>query len=87
MMQPVGGQFVDYTDSDREFWEEELADFVPQRVFDAHCHLFDAAHMRPDAPTTTRSFADLETLRAWGRLMFPWQAHEFPPPGDAQGRH
>ena len=56
MMQPVGGQFVDYTDSDREFWEEELADFVPQRVFDAHCHLFDAAHM-PDRADDDRSFA------------------------------
>ena len=28
---------MDYSESDREFWEEELADFVPQRVFDAHC--------------------------------------------------
>ena len=51
---------MDYSESDREFWEEELADFVPQRVFDAHCHLFDAADMRPDAPATTRTYADLK---------------------------
>ena len=70
-------QSRDYSDSDREFWEEELADFVPQRVFDAHCHLFDLAHMRPDAPPTTRSYADLETLRAWGRLMFPGRRMNF----------
>ena len=68
---------MDYSESDREFWEEELADFVPQRVFDAHCHLFDGAHMRPDAPATTRSYADLETLRAWGRLMFPGRRMNF----------
>ena len=55
---------MDYSDSDREFWQEELADFVPHRVFDAHCHLFDPAQMRPDAPPTPRSYADLETLRA-----------------------
>ncbi len=25
---------------DREIWEEELSAFVPQRIFDAHCHLY-----------------------------------------------
>ena len=68
---------MDYSDSDREFWQEELADFVPHRVFDAHCHLFDLAQMRPDAPPPTRSYADLETLRAWGRLMFPGRRMNF----------
>ena len=68
---------MDYSESDREFWEEELADFVPQRVFDAHCHLYDPEHMRPDAPPTTRSYADLATLKAWGRLMFPGRRMNF----------
>ena len=68
---------MDYSESDREFWEEELADFVPQRVFDAHCHLFDPAQMRPEAPPTPRSYADLETLRAWGRFMFPGRRMNF----------
>src|SRR5262245_47372115 len=27
-------------DVDRRIWEEELADFVPQRVFDIHTHLY-----------------------------------------------
>jgi hypothetical protein len=27
-------------DVDREFFERELASFVPHRVFDAHCHLW-----------------------------------------------
>ena len=62
---------MDYTDFDREFWEEEPAESVPRRVFAAHCHLFDPADMLPDTPPTTRSYADLETLRAWRRLMFP----------------
>ena len=25
---------------DRQIWEEELSGFVPQRVFDAHCHMY-----------------------------------------------
>ncbi len=33
---------------DREFFERELASFVPQRIFDAHCHLWRAAHYQPN---------------------------------------
>ena len=27
---------------DRQIWEEELSDFVPTRIFDAHCHIYRA---------------------------------------------
>lgn len=30
----------DPTDLDRRIWQEELEDFVPQRVFDAHSHIY-----------------------------------------------
>ena len=33
-------------DEDREFFERELADFVPDRVFDSHAHLWNASHGR-----------------------------------------
>ncbi len=33
---------------DREFFDRELGSFVPDRVFDAHCHLFAADHFRVD---------------------------------------
>ena len=33
------------SDHDREVWEEELEQFVPQRVFDAHVHLLDRSHL------------------------------------------
>ncbi len=29
------------TDLDREIWEEELADFVPDTLYDAHTHIFE----------------------------------------------
>ena len=35
---------IEVSDFDRRIWEEELADFVPQRVFDAHVHLTAAEH-------------------------------------------
>ncbi|MEX2288241.1 MAG: amidohydrolase family protein, partial [Planctomycetaceae bacterium] len=31
-------------DVDREFFDRELASFVPERIFDAHCHLWNADH-------------------------------------------
>lgn len=31
-------------DVDREFFERELASFVPDRIYDAHCHLWNTEH-------------------------------------------
>lgn len=31
---------LELTDVDRRIWEEELAEFVPHKVFDAHTHIF-----------------------------------------------
>lgn len=35
---------IERTDLDRRIWDEELEDFVPPRVFDAHTHLYRWAH-------------------------------------------
>ena len=32
---------VSLTDLDRRIWEEELAEFVPLRIYDAHTHVYD----------------------------------------------
>ena len=32
-------------DYDREFFAKELDDFVPERMFDAHAHLFERARL------------------------------------------
>jgi predicted TIM-barrel fold metal-dependent hydrolase len=45
-MQPRDLYFVwQYNDVDRAFWREHLEDWLPQRVFDAHQHVFPA-HLR-----------------------------------------
>ena len=43
---PVPLHFVwDYTDVDRRFWQEHLADWLPERIFDAHVHLSLPEHL------------------------------------------
>ncbi len=64
-------KMIDYRDEDREIWEEELADFVPQRVFDAHCHMFQSSCMEPGAKHSFRSDSDLATLQEWGEVLYP----------------
>jgi len=67
----------DLNDSDRQIWEEELNDFVPQRVFDAHCHMFQAEHMRPGFPAPQIPDVDLATLRQWGEKLYPGRQLNF----------
>ena len=37
-------------DEDREFFQRELASFIPERVFDAHAHLWHADYCPPAVP-------------------------------------
>ena len=34
---------IQLSDLDRRIWEEELSEFVPKRVFDAHSHIYSWA--------------------------------------------
>jgi predicted TIM-barrel fold metal-dependent hydrolase len=64
---------VERTDFDRQIWEEELDDFVPERVFDAHTHLWSEAHRGAlsGPPTGLRMEVDLARLRAWSEQIYP----------------
>ncbi|MFT4590518.1 MAG: putative TIM-barrel fold metal-dependent hydrolase [Limisphaerales bacterium] len=43
---------LEITDQDRRIWEEELADFVPQKIYDAHSHIYRwAFHTDPKKET------------------------------------
>ena len=42
---------IDYRDCDREVWEEELNEFVPERILDAHIHFFWASDFPGTSPT------------------------------------
>ena len=63
---------IDYRDCDRQVWEEELADFLPDRMFDAHIHFFKAADFDGENRfTRSRRDADLQTLNGWSRVLYP----------------
>lgn len=43
-----GAAPLQLTDLDRRIWAEELDDFVPQRIFDVHTHIYDWNHYLED---------------------------------------
>ncbi len=63
---------IDYRNCDREIWEEELEDFVPDRIFDAHIHFFWQANLETSSqPTVTWEDAGLSTINAWANVLYP----------------
>lgn len=67
---------MNYNEHDRQIWEEELADFVPERVFDAHIHLFDRAQL-PAGVETGWTNAGLETIQEWAEVLYPGREAHF----------
>lgn len=70
---------ADYSVHDQQIWEEELHDFVPARVFDAHIHLFDPRHLLPTSPSAANpwGYAGLDTLRQWAERLYPGRETHF----------
>lgn len=48
---------------DHEIWEEELAEFVPSRIFDAHTHIYD---LREEIATTA------DPIGVYGNIWIDW---------------
>ena len=55
-------------DYDREIFRRELESFVPDRIFDAHAHLYAAAHF-DDAPAWLNGGPEFAGLDAYRRRM------------------
>lgn len=68
-----------YSVHDEQIWHEELQDFVPERVFDAHIHLFHPGHLPPTSPAAAEpwSFADLAVLERWAARLYPGRETHF----------
>jgi len=63
---------VQFTESDRIIWEEDLASFVPPRFFDAHVHLWSDDHLPVAHPRRNQLIAcDMALTQAWNRRFFP----------------
>ena len=68
----------DFQPHDQQIWDEELHDFVPERVFDAHIHMFDRAHMR-DPSSTSHGWtdSDMSSLKQWANRLYPGRETHF----------
>lgn len=62
-----------YNDFDREFWDRELEDFVPQKIYDMHTHLWteDRQEHLPPVDGGLRTEIDFEALCQWSAQLFP----------------
>jgi len=75
------------TDEDREFFAKHLDSFVPQRIFDAHCHLYRSADFKgtvpglaaagpavADWPVFQACMEEITPRRDYSALCFPFPA-------------
>ena len=71
-------QSFEYTESDRILWEEELEDFVPKKIYDAHVHLWCDDHLPADHPKRGLfAHADMPVTTEWNDRMFPGREIEY----------
>ena len=68
---------IDYRDCDRVIWEEELADFLPDRIFDAHIHLFWQSNVSGSKPPVEWPDTDLRTLHDWADVLYPGRKMQY----------
>ena len=68
---------IDYRDCDRQIWEEELSEFVPDRILDAHIHFYWASDFPVPPPQGTRNDAGLATLNDWARVLYPGRRMQY----------
>ncbi|MFM2004308.1 MAG: 3-aminobutyryl-CoA aminotransferase [Planctomycetota bacterium] len=67
----------DYSPHDQQIWDEELQDFVPDRVFDAHIHMFDPAHLPAGATAKPWVRSDFAMLKRWAERLYPGRETHF----------
>lgn len=67
-----------FNQHDQQIWDEELSDFVPDRVFDAHIHMLDRRHLaNVNGAFSSWTNADLEVLQAWAARLYPGRETHF----------
>lgn len=85
---------LSYSKFDREFWERELENFIPQKIYDMHTHLWTEkgqVHL-PPADTALRTEVNFSDLRHWSSQLFPGREFHFlvlgtPIPGMDTAKH
>ena len=64
-------KLIDYRDYDKEFWYEELEEWVPKRIYDCHAHMLNNS-LIDDSSEHKGVFpdADFEGIRGWQKTVF-----------------
>jgi glutamate-1-semialdehyde 2,1-aminomutase len=61
-------EYEKINDFDLEIWHEELEDFVPKKIFDAHVHLWDNKYSKEPTNWTNTNF---DSLDKFSKSIFP----------------
>ena len=69
----------DFSIHDQQIWDEELQDFVPDRVFDAHIHMFHPEHVKAVATSASNmwGYTDFANLQQWAARLYPGRETHF----------
>ena len=69
---------ITYTKYDQQIWDEDLEDFVPERIFDAHTHLWTDEHLPDDDPKRGEMMvSDMPNMVRWNERIFPNRRIEY----------
>ena len=68
----MDSKILDYTKHDKDFWDEELDDWVPKRIYDSHIHMLKN-DLIDDASEHKNAFpdADLNIITKWNKIVLP----------------
>lgn len=62
----------------REIWQEELEDFVPAEIFDAHTHIWDEQFATAETPESSLRYnAGFAAVRNFSQQLFPGRRCSF----------
>ena len=65
-------QHIDYRSHDKDFWEEELEDWVPRRIYDCHMHLLNNDLIAGDSKNKNLyPDTDFKTAKQWHDTVLP----------------
>lgn len=64
---------VSLKDIDRRIWEEELAEFVPQQLFDMHTHIYEMHEESQDESWGSYPLSNWDMLNQADQLLFPYR--------------
>ena len=69
---------VFYNESDRIVWEEDLEDFIPYKIFDAHVHFWDDSFLPLKDPQRNNFVnSGLQITERWNKQMFPGRDFDY----------